>query len=54
MKHYNLQAIIAVGFKVNNDCAKIPQMDGSDCQGLHNSGLDDGQRASEKRAYFHR
>ena len=40
--HYNLQMIIAVGFKVNNDR-----------QGLYNSGLDDGQRAPEKRPYVH-
>ena len=46
-KHYNLQAIIAVGFKVNNDRAV-------DCKGLYNSRMDDGQRAPEKRAYVHR
>ena len=51
--HYNLQMIIAVGFKVNNDRAvRFRKWTGQIVKD-YNSGLDDGQRAPEKRPYVH-
>lgn len=51
--HYNLQMIIAVGFKVNNQRAAVPQMGGSDRERPYHSGLDNGCGTPEKGSHVH-
>jgi hypothetical protein len=54
-KHYSLQAIIAVGFKIENERAvQFAEVGQSDCEGLHHPGLDDGCAAPEKGWHPHR
>ena len=50
VNHYNLQMIIAVGFKVNNQraCA-VPCLGKSDRGAVHHQGLGNGRRTPEKR-----
>ena len=54
VNHYNLQMIIAVGFKVNNQRAvQFRKWAGQIVKGPHHSGLDNGCGAAEKRSYVH-
>lgn len=53
--HYNLQMIIAVGFKVNNDRAvRFRKWFRASRQRLHYSRLDNGQGTAEKRHFVMR
>lgn len=51
--HYNLQLIIAVGFKVNNQRAVQFRKWGANCKRPYHSGLNDGCESPEKRAYVY-
>jgi len=43
VEHYNLHAIIAVGFKIENERAvQFRKWGQSNCEGLHHSGLGNG------------
>lgn len=54
LTHYNLQLIIAVGFKVNNQRAvQFRKWGGSDRERPYDSGLDNGCGTPEKGSHVH-
>jgi len=46
-KHYNLSAIIAVGYKVNSESRAVPQVGHARRRGVHRQGLRDGRRTPQ-------